>query len=280
MSTIFCCSLTNDSWKKTFFTFCEINATKFGSKIKFYTLLYITMWLFMAILLWLYLIHVWFDFILIVSCSWRNHIILLLMFSAEKVLLLLVLSLTTKYTRRGFVKPRSHCADLEVPISTTWKIVENGMVGSWSRGNIVLTAWKSARSGNDRQWSGSQYDSVKLCRVDRDRGYDLIMYQSCVESETSWDCRIQREGFRGQRMEVREDRVNKTIASCLIRVTFTFSYISRYEYISMYICLSFNNMSLLMRWGGQYVNRVNEKVPQLQLWKMGVRIKVVFERNS
>ena len=60
------------------------------------------------------------------------------------------------------VKPRSHCADLEVPISTTWKIVENGMIGSWSRGNIVLPSWKSARSRNDRQWSRSQCDKVLL----------------------------------------------------------------------------------------------------------------------
>ena len=34
------------------------------------------------------------DFVWIVSCSWSNHIILLLMFVAEKVLLLLVISLT------------------------------------------------------------------------------------------------------------------------------------------------------------------------------------------
>ena len=40
------------------------------------------------------MIPVWFDFILIISCSWRNHIILLPMFAAEKVLLLLVISLT------------------------------------------------------------------------------------------------------------------------------------------------------------------------------------------
>ena len=53
-------------------------------------------------------------------------------------------------------------ADLEVPISTIWKIVENDTVGSWSRGNIALTSWKSAQSGNDRQWSGSQYDKVLL----------------------------------------------------------------------------------------------------------------------
>ena len=40
------------------------------------------------------MIHVKFDFIWIVSCSWSNYIILLLMFEAEKVLLLLVISLT------------------------------------------------------------------------------------------------------------------------------------------------------------------------------------------
>ena len=60
------------------------------------------------------------------------------------------------------LKPRSNYADLEVPISTIWKIVENGMVGSWSRGNIVLTSWKSARSENDRQRSGSQHDKALL----------------------------------------------------------------------------------------------------------------------
>ena len=64
------------------------------AKIKFYILLYIIIWLLMAILLWLYLIPVWFDVILIVSCSWKNYIMLLLMFVAEKVLLLLVISLT------------------------------------------------------------------------------------------------------------------------------------------------------------------------------------------
>ena len=87
------CGLTN-SKNQTFSSFCEINASKFCSKNKFYTLLYIIIWLLMAILSRLQLIHVWFDFILRVSCSWRNHIILLLMFVAEKVLLLLVISLT------------------------------------------------------------------------------------------------------------------------------------------------------------------------------------------
>ena len=87
--------------------------------------------------------------------------------------------------------------------------------------------------------------TVKLCRVGRDCGYDLFMdrFQLCVESETSWDCRSQRVGIRGQRvgirgqrMDGREGRINITIASCLIGVTFTFSYISRYAYISVYIC--------------------------------------------
>ena len=73
--------------------------------------------------------------------------------------------------------------------------------------------------------------TVKLCRVGRDCGYDLFMdrFQSCVESETLWDCRTQREGIRGQRVGIhgqrtdgREDRTNITIASCLIGVTFTF----------------------------------------------------------
>ena len=115
--------------------------------------------------------------------------------------------------------------------------------------------------------------TVKLCRVGRDCGYDLFMnrFQSCMESETSWEFRAQRVvirgqriGIRGQRMDGREDRINITIASCLIGVTFTFSYISRYVYTSVYICLSFNNLSILMIWGRQYlVSRVNEKESKL-----------------
>ena len=50
----------------------------------------------------LQLIHVWFDFILIVSSIWRNNFILLLMLVATKVLLLLVISLTDEY------KPGTH----------------------------------------------------------------------------------------------------------------------------------------------------------------------------
>ena len=126
--------------------------------------------------------------------------------------------------------------------------------------------------------------TVKLCRVGHDCGYNLFMdrFQSRLESETSWDCRTQRGGIRGQRvgirgqrMDVREDRINITIASCLIGVTVTFSYISRYAYIyiSVYICLSFNNMSMPMSWGWHYlVNRFNEKEQKLRLWQRGVRI--------
>ena len=86
--------------------------------------------------------------------------------------------------------------------------------------------------------------TVKLCRVGRDCGYDLFMdrLQSCVESETSWDCRTQREGsrgrcvgIRGQRMDGREDRINITTTSCQIAVTFTLSYMSRYVYIYVYL---------------------------------------------
>ena len=71
------------------------------------------------------------------------------------------------------------------------------MVGSWSRGNIVLTSWD--------------------CRTQHE------------------GIRGQRVGIRGQRIDGRDDRINKTIANCLIGVTFTFSYISKYAYI--YICV-------------------------------------------
>ena len=81
----------------------------------------------------------------------------------------------------------------------------------------------------------------------RDCGYDIFMdrFQSCVESEMSWDCRThrtqregihgQRVGIRGQRTDGREDRINITITSCLIGVTFMFSYISGNAYI--YLCI-------------------------------------------
>ena len=55
-----------------------------------------------------------------------------------------------------------------------------------------------------------------------------LSYPACI--------RGQRVGIRGQRMDGQEDRINITTESCLIGVTFTFSYISRYAYICVYIC--------------------------------------------
>ena len=110
---------------------------------------------------------------------------------------------------------------------------------SWQHRTDILdvcSVWKqSAVIGKPVRHSFT----VKLCRVGCACGYDLFMdrFQSCVELNTSWDCRTEREdicGQRvaicGQRMDGREDRINITIASCLIGVTFTFSYISRYAY--------------------------------------------------
>ena len=136
---------------------------------------------------------------------------------------------------------------------------EKSWTSAWSAHEVVATSYWHLGSllgrekiGSDRETSTTKFYCKTLscwswlC-------YDLFMgrFQSCVESETSWDCRTQREGIRGQRvgirrqcMDGREDRINITIAICLIGVTFMFSYISRYAYISVYICLSFNNMSI------------------------------------
>ena len=157
---------------------------------------------------------------------------------------------------------------------------EKSWTSAWSAHEVVATSYKHLGSPHGRETIGKpvrQSFIVKLCCVGRDCGYDLFMdrFQSCVESETSWDCRTQRKGIRGQNMDGREDRINITIASCLIGVTFTFSDISIYVYIyiSVYICLSFDNMSILVSWGRQYlVRRLNEKKSKLQLWQMGVRI--------
>ena len=95
-----------------------------------------------------------------------------------------------------------------------------------------------------------QIFTLKCCHVGLDCGHDQFMdrFRSCVESETSWDCRNQhgdireqRVGIRGQRMDGHEDRINITITSCLIGVTFTFSYISRYAYISVYMFIMLLN---------------------------------------
>ena len=65
--------------KQTFFSFCELNATKFGTEIKFHL---ISFGLYHAVEI--------------------DHIILLLVFIAETVLLLLVISLTVKYNNGHF----------------------------------------------------------------------------------------------------------------------------------------------------------------------------------
>ena len=146
-----------------------------------------------------------------------------------------------------------------VPIWRSWSLrSEKSWTSAWSAHEVVATSYWHLGSllgrekiGNDREASTTKFYCKTLscwswlC-------YDLFVgrFQSCVESETSWDCRTQREGIRGQRvgirrqrMDGREDRINITIASCLIGVTFMLSYISRYAYISVYICLSFNIMN-------------------------------------
>ena len=95
-STIFH-TLQVNKWQlknQTFLSFCEINATKFGSK---YQILHTIIYHYMTSCGYIIMnivdsCMIWFHFHL--SCSWRNHIILLLMFVAEKVLLFLVISLT------------------------------------------------------------------------------------------------------------------------------------------------------------------------------------------
>ena len=63
------------------FTMQQENATKFGTKMKFYTFFYIIKWLLMVLLQY---IHAYFYLIRIVSCSWSNPIKELLQSVAEK----------------------------------------------------------------------------------------------------------------------------------------------------------------------------------------------------
>ena len=150
---------------------------------------------------------------------------------------------------------RSHCADLGGP--DLYDLNNRGhwhgrLMKSWQHRTDILEVCSVGKRSAVIGKPVRQSFTVKLCRVGRDRGYDLFMdrYQSCLESRTSWDCRTQREDIRRQRMGGREDRINITLASCIIGVTFTFSYFSRYAYISVYICLSFNNISIYSRVGG------------------------------
>ena len=83
---------------------------------------------------------------------------------------------------------------------------------------------------------------VKLCRGGRHCGYDLFMdrFQSCAESETSLDCRISSvrafvDSVWAYGWSWRSDQYNHRKLSNWR--DFTISYISRYTYISVYICL-------------------------------------------
>ena len=88
-----------NKWKpknQAFSSFCEINATKFGTKTSIsHKIIYHYMTSYGYIIM-VIVDSCIFYLISIVSCSWSNHTILLLMFVAEKVLLLLVISLTAK----------------------------------------------------------------------------------------------------------------------------------------------------------------------------------------
>ena len=129
------------------------------------------------------------------------------------------------------------------------------LMKSWQHRTGILEVCSVGKRSAVIEQPVRQSFTIKLCRVGRGCGYDIIMdrFQSCVESETSWDCRTQREGIRWQRVGIRRQRMDDREASCLISVTFTFSYILRCEYIFVYICLSFTNMSVLRSWGRQYL---------------------------
>ena len=127
--------LTNDRRKtKRFSPFARKMLLSLVAKIKFYTSFHITTWLFMAILSWLGLIHVWFDFIWMVSCSWSNHMKLLLMFVAEKKpLLLLEISPTVKLDKNFQIKilmilpckqSRDHISYKIISCEIHWRVLE------------------------------------------------------------------------------------------------------------------------------------------------------------
>ena len=116
------------------------------------------------------------------------------------------------YIAHKLLKPRSHCADLEVPISTIWKNRRERhgwFMKSWQHRTDILEVCSVGKQSAVIGKPVRQNFTLKLCRVGRDCGYDLFMdrFQSCVESETSWDCRSHRVGIRGQRVGIRGQRV-------------------------------------------------------------------------
>ena len=74
-----------------------------------------------------------------------------------------------------------------------------GLMKSWQHHTDILEVCSVGKRSAVIGKPVWQSFAVKLCRVGRDCGYDLFMdrFQSCLESETSWDCRTQREGIRG-----------------------------------------------------------------------------------
>ena len=149
---------------------------------------------------------------------------------------------------RHLLKPRSYCAYLEIPITTISKIVENGMVDrlmkSWQhRTNICeVHVTRSGRIGNDREASTTVLNCKTLSYwpwLQPQLIWHLIessVKRSCVWSETSWTCRTQRVGSRGQRVGSRENPIIITMVTCLIHLKFT-KRSSNLQSTSRYICV-------------------------------------------
>ena len=91
---------------------------------------------------------------------------------------------------RHLFKPRSYCADLEIPITTISKIVENGMVDrlmkSWQhRTNICeVHVTRSGRIGNDREASTTILNCKTLSY------WSWLQPQSGTWSNQAWRGRV------------------------------------------------------------------------------------------
>ena len=93
---------------------------------------------------------------------------------------------------------------------------EKSWTSTWSAHEVVATSYWHLGSllgrekiGSDREASTTKF-YCKTLSCWSWRCYDLFMgrFQSCVQSETSWDCRTQREGIRGQRVGIRRQRMD------------------------------------------------------------------------
>ena len=83
-----------------------------------------------------------YDSIWIVSCSWSNHTTLLLMFVSEKVLLLLVISLTAKWITEALVHARN-ALDRRFLIQKTLTIASYNIIlyKLWFEQDSELESW-------------------------------------------------------------------------------------------------------------------------------------------